>query len=124
MNSKPSKQVLCALAMALVLGAGASHAAEPSHGLRVVSSRLIESGDRARVETRITRSLANGLLAPQQLRVALIAADGSVRAEQRRVVGPAQLPHHSARDAYLRTELSVAAQPQDRLQVEWLTSHL
>lgn len=124
MNGKPSKSALCALTVALALGAGASQAADQSAGLRVVSTRLVEAGAGTQVETRISRSLANGLLTPRLLRIALVAADGSVRAEQRRVVGPAQLSRHSARDVYLRTELNAAAQPQDRLQVEWLTSRL
>jgi hypothetical protein len=122
MKSKPSKQGLCAPGLALMLAAVSGHAADQGYPLRVVSSQLVAADKGVSVTTRISRSLTNSLLAPRQLRIALLAADGSVRDEKRRFVGPAQLARHSARDVYLVTALDVAPQAQDRLQVEWLAS--
>lgn len=121
MNAKQSMQGLRWLGLALgMAGAVCAQASEPQ-GLRLVSSQLTASAAGARVEARVSRTLGNSLLTPQQLRVALVAVDGSVRAEQRHVVGPAQLPRHGIRDAYLSFALGVAPAPDDRLEVEWLS---
>ena len=121
MTSKSNKQGLRALGLACAMAASVSaHAAQSGDGLRVVSSRIIETGAGARVEARVSRTLHDTVLAPRELRIALIGADGSVRAEQRRWMGPAQLPRHSARDAYVSVALDAAPGPQDRLEVEWL----
>lgn len=123
MKAKLSRHGLRALGIALAMASCASaHAAEPSRALRVVSSRLVDTGAGVQVETRVSRTLRNTLLTSRQLRIALVAADGSVRAEQRRVVGPAQLSRHGARDAFLSVALNTKPEPQDHLEVEWLAN--
>lgn len=125
MNSKTARHGLCVLAVAgALLGATQSQATEVKHGLRVVSFARVETGQGTRVETRISRSLTNRLLSAQQLRVAIVAADGSVRAEQRRAIGPAQLARHNGRDLYVTTDLNVVAGPDDHLSVEWVSTTL
>ena len=125
MNLNKNQNTVRALVVAAALfGAAQTQASDTSHGLRVVSSQRIDSQQGTRVETRLSRNLSNRVLSAQHLRVALIAADGSVRAEQRRVVGPAQMPRQNARDIYVTSELNAVAAPDDRLTVEWVSAAL
>ena len=127
MNCKTTKHRLCgvvlivALTLLVVLPVQAVSA---NHGLRVVAVRGQVVAHVTRVETRISRTLSTRVLAPQRLRVAIIGADGSVRAAHVRVVGAAQLARGSARDAVLVTRLNAVAAPDDRLVVEWVTASL
>ena len=97
-------------------------AVSANHGLRVVAVRGQVVAHVTRVETRISRTLSTRVLSPQRLRVAIISADGRVRAV--RVVGAAQLARGSARDAVLVTRLDAVAAPDDRLVVAWVTASL
>ena len=57
---------------------------------------------------------------PRRLQVAIVGADGALRAEQVQHVGPAELLRRSVRDAYLRARLNAVAGPDDSLAVQWL----
>ena len=107
------------LALAL-LAASPSHANTVSDGLRIVSTHSETRSDVTRVETRISRGLQQRSLGAQHLRVALVAADGTVRAEQQRLVGPAQMARGNTRDLYLTTNLNAVASADERLVVEWV----
>lgn len=107
------------MALAL-LAASPSHAGSVHDGLRVVSTHSETQSNVTRVETRISRGLQQRWLGTHQLRIALVAADGTVRAEQQRVVGPAQLVRGNTRDIYLTTDLNAVAKADERLVVEWL----
>lgn len=129
MSFKINRRALQGLGLAVVLGAAQTTLASagmPEHGgtlvsgLRVVSTRVRQEGSASVVETRISRGLANGLLSPHRLRVAIVAADGAVRAEQVRLLGPAQLPHGRSRDAFLSTRFDVAAARDEHVLVEWV----
>lgn len=99
--------------------------ATPYKGLRVVSAIMHQQAGTSVVETRISRGLANRVIAPQQLRIAIVAADGAVRAERVQFVGPAQLARNSSRDAHLSTRLNAVVGPNERLVVQWLgAAHL
>ena len=125
MNCKTTKHRLCgvvlivALTLVVVLPIQVVSA---NHGLRVVAVRGQVVAHVTRVETRISRTLSTRVLSPQRLRVAIISADGRVRAV--RVVGAAQLARGSARDAVLVTRLDAVAAPDDRLVVAWVTASL
>ena len=123
MNDKMIKHNVLGLALALAVTLPAQ-AANESHGLRVVAVHGYGLGRITLVEARISRTLANRVLSPQRLRVAIVAADGTVRAERQRLVGPAQMTRGSARETYLTTQLEVLAAPQDRLVGEWVTTTL
>jgi len=113
------------LALALALAATVPvHAASEAHGLRVVAASAHAAAGVTVVETRISRTLANRLLSPQRLRVAIVAADGTVRAEQQRMVGPAQLPRGHAGDRYFSSRLDALVAADDRLVVEWVKTAL
>ena len=103
-----------------LLAASPSHAGSVHDGLRVVSTHSETRSDVTRVETRISRGLQQRWLGAHHLRIALVAADGPVRAEQQRVVGPAQLVRGNTRDIYLTTDLNAVATADERLVVEWL----
>ena len=122
MKGKTSKRMVRTLGLGVALLVSTQgQAADTANGLRVVSFSQVVSADTTRVETRVSRGLSNRLLSPQQLRVAIIGADGSVRAEQRRTLGPAQLARGSARDVYVKTEINAVAGPDERLDVAWVT---
>jgi hypothetical protein len=129
MISKTYYNTLRGLGLAMVLTTSLASYAEtgssqsiatPGNNLRIVSAAVREDAGGSVVETRISRGLANGVIAAQRLRIAIVAADGTVRAEQVQLVGPAQLPRRTARDAYLSTHLNVVAGPDDHLAVQWL----
>ena len=113
-----------ALAVASALAvAGPLHAApmqSAGGALRVVSKEVRSEGDATVVAARISRSLLNRVLTPRILRVAIVGADGAARAEQRRVVGPAQLPRGNSRDAVIGTRLAAVPGAAERVVVELL----
>jgi hypothetical protein len=123
MRNKNNRYGYCALALALTMPLSALAASE-ANGLRVVSARSDVQGKVTMVETRISRALSHHVLSPQHLRIALVAADGSVRAAQERLVGPAQMNRGSARDAYLSAQLDTVAAASDHLVVEWVKAAL
>ena len=129
MISRNSHNTLRGLGLAMALTTSlATHAganlpqsnAAPGNGLRVVSAAMHEDARASVVVTRISRGLVNSVIAPQRLRIAIVGADGAVRAELFHLIGPAQLPRRTARDAYLSTRMNVVAGPQDRLELQWL----
>jgi hypothetical protein len=103
-----------------LFAASPSHANTVNDGLRIVSTQSETRADVTQVETRISRGLQQRWLGVQQLRIALVAADGTVRAEQQRLVGPAQLVRGNTRDIYLTTNLNAVATADERLVVEWV----
>ena len=131
MNSKNCLHRVRDLGLATVLVASLSaHAdatlpksnATSNQGLRGVSATMQQEADVSVVDVRISRGLANGIIVPRRLHIAIVGADGALRAEQVQYVGPAQLPRRSVRDAYLRTRLKALAGPDDRLAVQWLSA--
>ena len=129
MNSKNCLHIVRGLGLATVLVASLSaHAdatlpksnATSKQGLRVVSATMQQEAGVSVVDVRISRGLVNGIIVPRRLHIAIVGADGALRAEQVQYVGPAQLPRRSVRDAYLRTRLKAVAGPDDRLAVQWL----
>lgn len=105
-------------AEALMLGGDARLA----DGLRLVSAQTTNGVGLTTIQARVSRKRANDLLVPQHLRLAIVAADGTVRAEQQRVVGPAQLPRGSGRDGYISVTLPAMVAADDHVVVEWLTA--
>ena len=129
MNTKNRHCTLRGLGLAMVLTTSLSTQADgdlpqstarPGSGLRVVSAAVRADDGASVVETRISRGLANSVISPQRLRIAIVGADGAARAEQVQLVGPAQLPRRTVRDAYLSTRLNVVVGPDDHLAVQWL----
>jgi hypothetical protein len=114
------------VAAAMIAGQAAAAAiavtnnASLNHGVAVVGAQADAANGRVAVEARVNRSRASGVLAPQTLRVALVGADGAVRAQAEQIVGPAQLPRRNSRDAHLSLSLAVEAAPSDRVVIDWV----
>lgn len=125
MNSKIPQRAWQAFAVASALAVAGPLQAAPAHcaangGLRVVSREVRSEGEATVVAARISRSLLNRVLTPRVLRVAIVGADGAARAEQRRVLGPAQLPRGNSRDAYIGARLPTVAGEAERVVIELL----
>lgn len=125
MNTKNPHRAWRALAIASALTLSGSLQAAPALSpnggpLRVVSAQVRSEGDATVVAARISRSLLTRVLTPRVLRVAIVDGQGNARAEQRRVVGPAQLPRGNTRDAFIGARLPAVAGAAERVVVELL----
>ena len=125
MNTKNPHRAWRALAIASALTLSGSLQAAPvlspnGGALRVVSTEVRSEGDATVVAARISRSLLTRVLTPRVLRVAIVDGQGNARAEQRRVVGPAQLPRGNTRDAFIGARLPAVAGAAERVVVELL----
>lgn len=110
-----------AIASALTMSGSLQAASGPNDGaLRVVSTEVRSEGDATVVAARISRSLLTRVLTPRVLRIAIVDGQGNARAEQRRVVGPAQLPRGNTRDAFVGARLPAVAGAAERVVVELL----
>ncbi|MBX9609785.1 MAG: hypothetical protein K2Y51_26490 [Gammaproteobacteria bacterium] len=123
MNTKIPHRAWRALAVASALTMSGSLQAAPGPNdgaLRVVSTEVRSEGDATVVAARISRSLLTRVLTPRVLRIAIVDGQGNARAEQRRVVGPAQLARGNTRDAFVGARLPAVAGAAERVVVELL----
>lgn len=116
-NIQCVRRAALALALAIALPA---QAAGDAAALRVVSTHSEVHDGATSVQARVTRTRAARVLTPQRLRIAIVAADGSVRAEQQREIGPAQLSRRGTRDLFLTAQLNAVASGDERVVVEWV----
>ena len=130
MNIRIPRRVAPVITLMAILGADAALAANPpvtnladlSNGLSVVNASAATTADAVTVTARVNRARMSQVVVPQRLRFAVVASDGTVRAAQERMIGPAQLPRRNSREAHLVVTLATALAPNDRVVVEWTKS--
>lgn len=120
----PRGHALLMGAFALLTQAAAAQAAPVvdlhdahARGVSALSASAMSRDDGYVVRTRVSRSLMSRVLAPVALKIVVRDADGAVKAEQQRALGPADLPRRRTRSFYFETGVEVAPAAGDTIEV-------